>query len=90
MAAASRRCTSAAKAGYIVNQETRPRQMARYVPGEPLPDEQPLLPAPQFLEQQMAYSIPAESVCTFAGLMEGESPPPPPALPLTERRRIVL
>jgi len=36
--------------GHIVNQETRDRQPARLVPGEPLPEDKPALPTPDDLE----------------------------------------
>jgi hypothetical protein len=87
--AASRRCTAAAKAGYIRNEETRPRQTARYVAGEPLPGEQSLLPPPERLAQHLTRPGSAGSVCTFASGPEEYNPPPLQA-PETHRRRVVL
>jgi hypothetical protein len=87
--AASRRCTAAAKAGFIRNEETRPRQTARYVPGEKLPEEQTLLPSPDQLAQHLSENGPTGPVCRFVGEPVGYNPPPPPA-PETGRRRVVL
>jgi hypothetical protein len=44
--AASRRVQAAVSKGYIRNLETKKGQAARLVPGEPLPDDRPVLPFP--------------------------------------------
>ncbi len=48
--AAWRRVQVAITAGYLRNLETRPRQPARIVLGEPMPDEYEILPAPERLQ----------------------------------------
>lgn len=44
-AATSRRCAEAVKQGYLINQETVPRQKPRYVLGEPMPRGSSVLPS---------------------------------------------
>lgn len=44
--AASRRLTSARKAGYVINEESRKGYPARFVVGDPLPNDSSVLPAP--------------------------------------------
>jgi hypothetical protein len=44
--ATSRRVRVATEKGYLVNLEERKGKPAQLVPGEPLPDEKPVLPAP--------------------------------------------
>jgi hypothetical protein len=85
--AASRRCTTAATYGYIRNEESRKRQTARYVLGDPIPDEQSILPCPQVLATRLATkAYDAGTVCTFAVETEGIASPSPS----TGRRRVIL
>jgi hypothetical protein len=49
--ATSRRLRAAADAGYLINEETRRGKPARYVLGEPMPEEQELLPSPEVLRR---------------------------------------
>ncbi len=89
--AASRRCTSAATYGYVRNEESRKRQTARYVLGDPLPDEQSVLPKPEVLATRLASEACCdETVCTFAGETEGIVPPPPSSAAVTGSRRVIL
>ncbi len=62
--AAYRRVQVALDRGYLRNQEDRPRRPARLVLGDPLPEEQVILPAPEGMQ-----------VCTVAG--EDSSTPSP-------------
>jgi len=61
--ATSRRLRAAAEAGYLVNEETRRGKPSRYTIGEPMPDEQELLPRPEVLHD-----------CTLDGGMHGPIP----------------
>jgi hypothetical protein len=63
--AAGRRLKAAAGAGYVRNLETSRGKPARWVAGDPLPDDVEILPA-------------AESVCTCAREMETPTPSPSP------------
>jgi len=49
--AASRRIAAAQALGYVVNEETRYRQPAKLVLGEPLPGEEHVLPTPEELQK---------------------------------------
>ena len=70
---ASRRAQSAAARGYLSNLEIRPRQRARYVLGDPLPDDQVILPTRDALAE----------ACTCACTPEGtEGPSPVPEVQL--------
>ena len=51
--AASRRCAAAARAGYIVNNEEKRNQLARYRVAEAMPDDAASLPAPAALREAM-------------------------------------
>jgi hypothetical protein len=59
--AASRRATAARERGYLVNHETRRGQPAKYVLGEPPPQDMAILP----------------DRCSVAVLFEGKATPPP-------------
>ena len=59
--AASRRLATARDRGYLVNQEEKRGKPARYKPGEPMPGEDVLLPAPEDV---------CTGACTHAGLSE--------------------
>jgi hypothetical protein len=61
----SRRWRVAREGGYLVNLEERRGRPARLVTGEPLPDETPILPTPEAVE---------EGCCTVARSPEGGSP----------------
>jgi hypothetical protein len=65
--AASRRLKVAEAKGYIVNLQTKERAEAKWIPGEPLPDDEELLPPPERVQ-----------VCTCAGVIEGIDNPPSP------------
>lgn len=45
--AASRRARTAAQRGYLINKEDKRGKPARYIPGDPLPDELVILPTPE-------------------------------------------
>jgi hypothetical protein len=64
--ATSRRASKARKAGYLVNREDRRGKPARYVVGEAMPADTPILPEPSELAK----------VCTVARLSEGRAPVP--------------
>jgi hypothetical protein len=70
--AALRRVRVAEDLGFIVNEESRRGKPAQLVPGEPLPEEEPILPAPEELSEAEP-----PSGCTVAVISEGVSPPPP-------------
>jgi hypothetical protein len=59
---AARRVAVAIDGGYLRNLEERARQRARIVTGDPLPEEEPILPPP-------------EDLCTSAHATEGGTPP---------------
>jgi hypothetical protein len=52
--AATRRVDAALALGYLVNVEERKNQPAKLVMGEPLPEEQPVLPTPEDLAEAVA------------------------------------
>ena len=66
--AASRRVKVATDAGYLSNLEDKRGKPARITLGDPLPDDQVLLPSPEHLRQ----------CCTDAVQTEGIHHPPPP------------
>lgn len=51
---ASRRLSVAAADGYVLNLEERPGRPGRWVPGDPLPDQRPVLPAVAELSRAVA------------------------------------
>jgi hypothetical protein len=68
---ASRRVKDAVERGYLKNLEDRPGRPARLVLGDPLPEDQDLLPEPVALER-------AWRGCAVAGDLEGVEAPSPP------------
>jgi hypothetical protein len=54
------RLVKALDLGYVVNQETRARQPARLVVGEPLPEEKPALPTPEEVAMYLEGDHPTE------------------------------
>jgi hypothetical protein len=88
--AASRRCLTAQKKGFIQNEETSRGRPARYVIANPMPAEKSVLPSPDVLKAAIAGDLRRESVCTSAGEPAGDRPPPPDQVPGSRRRRIVL
>lgn len=78
---------AAARRGYLRNQQTSRGKPARYVVGDPLPEEQVILPTVETLKACMARA--RVDVCTFADDLTGNDTPPP-LEPVTERRRLVL
>jgi len=73
--AAGRRLQSGRQRGYLRNLQTSRGKPARWVVGDPLPDDVEILPAP-------------ESVCTCARESGGvKTPPPPERTPPTRSRR---
>ena len=71
--AASRRVRFAASKGFLTNLETKRRQRARYVVGDPLPEDVDLLP----------YPVELESVCTCADTPKGDNRPMPAGQPVS-------
>ncbi|MCI0342887.1 MAG: MarR family transcriptional regulator [Planctomycetales bacterium] len=72
--AASRRASRAEDRGFLRNEEERKGRPARYVLGDPLPEDEPLLPSPEALL--------GEDRCTVAPLRGGiDTPSPPPTPP---------
>ncbi len=67
--AASRRAARAEDRGYLRNEEDRKGRPARYLPAEPLPGDEPILPPPGALRGDR---------CTVAPLQGGIHHPPPP------------
>jgi hypothetical protein len=51
--AVSRRAKAALDAGFLVNREERRGRPHRLVPGDPLPDDQPILPTVEAVEQEL-------------------------------------
>jgi hypothetical protein len=90
--AASRRCQTAQRRGYIRNEETSKGKPARYVLAEPLAAEHPVLPHPDVLARALSNNRSAPKGCTVATHMVEDTTPPPPSAqePVPERRRIVL
>jgi hypothetical protein len=89
--AASRRCTTASERGYIRNEEPSKGRPAHYVPADPLPEEQSLLPHPSTLAPHLVSSQATRRNYTIAAQIEGDIGPPlltsaAPGL----RRRVVL
>jgi len=76
---ASRRCRSAESRGYIRNEEPIRGKPARYVIGDPLPAEQPVLPHPKTLAFLIAAAGHGPERCSVAGETEGYVPLPPPS-----------
>ena len=78
--AASRRTKVAEGLGYLVNLEDRKGKPARYVMGDGLPDEKPVLPSPDSLAGGEGGSIPPKNTATVqhspAGEGEGGHIPP--------------
>lgn len=54
--AASRRCKAAVRAGFVVNEESKPGKNARYVLGERMPDDVAVLPTVEELARAVASS----------------------------------
>ena len=75
--AASRRCQTAEKRGYIRNEETARGRPARYVIADPLPAERDILPHPDLLLATLGEHELREAGCTVAVEPEGYSSPPP-------------
>lgn len=61
---ASRRIRVAEELGYVVNREPRRGRPAQLVPGEPLPDEVPVLPHPDALEEALGGGVVLSPVAT--------------------------
>jgi len=73
--AAWRRVRVAIRKGYLVNLEDRPRRPARLALGDPLPEEEPVLPSPETLRsawQECVCHTPPESVQTCKHIDWGE------------------
>jgi hypothetical protein len=67
-ASASRRTRAAVESGFLNNLEDRPGKPSRLILGEPLPEDQPVLPLPEALAE----------CCTVAGVSPGVHTPSPP------------
>jgi len=83
ISSASRRCTAAARRGYLRNEARSRGQTARYVIGDPLPQEQAILPPVETLSARRGSAHAGD--CTIAGKTNEQDPPP-----LPQRRRMVL
>lgn len=66
---AKRRCDDAIERGYLKNTQTRKNQPAHLLVGDALPEDRPVLPAPDVL--QAAYDQTKGNGCTVAPEMEG-------------------
>lgn len=85
--ATSRRLLAARERGYLSNLEDRRGRPARYVVGEPLPEERVLLPhscTPP--EDETAGQ---EGVCTGAGVAEGDESNPPDRFAGEQERELI-
>ncbi|MGH7893773.1 MAG: hypothetical protein ACREQL_03845, partial [Candidatus Binatia bacterium] len=80
-----RRAQQAIEAGYLVNQEDRERRPARLVLGEPMPEEQPILPDVETIARLRVKSG-GKRGYLFQGAQENISPLPPPK-PTQSRNR---
>jgi hypothetical protein len=82
--AAWRRLRAARERDYIVNQETQRGRPGRWVIGEPLPEDVPILPIPEALQPDNPSATPdpvetqgeAGTGCTVASVFEGEETAP--------------
>jgi hypothetical protein len=62
--AASRRVRSAKDRGYLRDLEDNPRKPSRIVPGDPLPEELQILPAPEVLAEACKRAVQTEGINT--------------------------
>jgi hypothetical protein len=62
--AASRRVRSAKDRGYLQDLEDNPRRPSRIVPGDPLPEELAILPAPEVLAEACTRAVQTEGINT--------------------------
>lgn len=62
--AASRRVRSAKDRGYLRDLEDNPRKPSRIVPGDPLPEELAILPAPEILAEACKRAVQTEGINT--------------------------
>jgi hypothetical protein len=62
--AASRRVRSAKDRGYLRDLEDNPRKPSRIVPGDPLPEELAILPAPEVLAEACKRAVQTEGINT--------------------------
>jgi hypothetical protein len=62
--AASRRVRSAKDRGYLRDLEDNPRRPSRIVPGDPLPEELAILPAPEVLAEACTRAVQTEGINT--------------------------
>ena len=81
--AASRRVRSAKDRGYLRDLEDNPRKPSRIVPGDPLPEELAILPAPEVLTEACKRAVQTEGINaplppqTEEGANRGEETPYP-------------
>jgi hypothetical protein len=81
--AASRRVRSAKDRGYLQDLEDNPRKPSRIVPGDPLPEELAILPAPETLAEACTRAVQTEGINTplppqtEEGALRGEGIPYP-------------
>jgi hypothetical protein len=85
VSSASRRCTAASQRGYLRNEARSRGKAARYVIGDPLPQEQAILPTVETLSACRGHAH--EGDCMLAREPAGQGSPPPPG---AERLRLVL
>ena len=87
--AAWRRLRAAGDRDYIVNEETRKGRPGRWVIGEPLSEDVPILPDPEVLQPDNPGATPEplqpqgepDSGCTVARSSEGRETTPTPSPP---------
>jgi hypothetical protein len=88
--AASHRCSTAKRRGYVRNEETSRGRPARYVPDAPLPSEQQVLPRPDELRAALGRGGTAADDCTIAVSSGGDTDNINAGEHPRQRRRIVL
>jgi len=70
--AASRRARAAKDRGYLRDLEDNPRKPSRIVPGDPLPEELEILPAPKVLAEACTRAVQSEGINTPLPPQTGE------------------
>lgn len=71
--AAGRRARQAIHEGYLINLETREKQPARYVVGDPMPADKSILPDPDQLAMRGGELVSVQTKCTSAQVHSKEA-----------------